>query len=158
MQTASFRIWTQFTVSISSDVNHYTIIRVNVYVQVVYIYIYVCIYIYIYVNSRQNGLFNLSMVTNLGEGKLWNQTYLTLLKTQKMVLDAPLLNIQHYKVRIKGTWSNQRKGVAPSTTSRYISIKKGIVASLLITVANFTYLNTNPHLHTHISDEVKFHS
>ena len=26
-------------------------------------------------------------------------------KTQKMVLDATLLNIQHYMVRIKGKWS-----------------------------------------------------
>ena len=31
-----------------------------------------------------------------------------------MVLDASLLNIQYYKVRIKGKWDNLRKGVAPS--------------------------------------------
>ena len=31
-----------------------------------------------------------------------------------MVLDATLLNTQHYKVRIK--WSNPGKGVAPSST------------------------------------------
>ena len=37
-------------------------------------------------------------------------------KTQKMVLNASLLNIQHYKVQIKGNWSNPEKGVAPSTT------------------------------------------
>ena len=27
-------------------------------------------------------------------------------KTQKMLLDASLLNSQHYKVQIKGRWSN----------------------------------------------------
>ena len=32
-------------------------------------------------------------------------------KTQKMVLDATLLNTQHYKVRIKVKWSNPGKGV-----------------------------------------------
>ena len=31
-----------------------------------------------------------------------------------MVLEASLLNTQHYKVRIKGKWSNHRNKVAPS--------------------------------------------
>ena len=38
-------------------------------------------------------------------------------KTQKMVLDASLLNTQHYKVRIKGKWNNLVKGVAPTFTT-----------------------------------------
>ena len=33
-----------------------------------------------------------------------------------MVSDAYLLNTQHYKLWIKGKWSNPRKGVAPSFT------------------------------------------
>ena len=37
-------------------------------------------------------------------------------KTQKMVLDASLLNTQHYKVWIKCKWNNLGKGVAPSPT------------------------------------------
>ena len=37
---------------------------------------------------------------------------------KKMVLDADLLNTQHYKVRIKGKWINPGKGVAPSPTPR----------------------------------------
>ena len=37
-------------------------------------------------------------------------------KTQKMVLDASLLNTQHYKVRIKGKWTNLGKRVGPSST------------------------------------------
>ena len=39
-------------------------------------------------------------------------------KTQKMVLDASLLNTQHYKVRIKAKQNNSGKGVAPSHTPR----------------------------------------
>ena len=37
-------------------------------------------------------------------------------KTQKVVLDATLLNTQHYKVEIKVKWSNLEKGVVPSPT------------------------------------------
>ena len=44
-------------------------------------------------------------------------------KTQKMVLDAALLNTQHYKVRVK--WSNPGKGVAPSPTLWCSSYRKG---------------------------------
>ena len=39
-------------------------------------------------------------------------------KIQKMVLDISLLNTQCYKVRIKSKWSNLRKEVAPSPTTR----------------------------------------
>ena len=37
-------------------------------------------------------------------------------KSQKMILDAALLNNQHYKVRIKGKLEQSRKGVAPYPT------------------------------------------
>ena len=33
-----------------------------------------------------------------------------------MVLDASLLSTQHYKVQIKGKWSNPGKGVVSSPT------------------------------------------
>ena len=46
-------------------------------------------------------------------------------KTQKMVLDASLLNTQHYKVRIKGKVEPSREGVAPSPTSWCSSYRKG---------------------------------
>ena len=46
-------------------------------------------------------------------------------KTQKMVLDASLLNTQHYKVRIKGKVEQSREGVAPSPTSCCSSYRKG---------------------------------
>ena len=42
-----------------------------------------------------------------------------ILKTQKMVLDASLLDTQHYKVQIKG------KGVVPSPTPWCSSYQKG---------------------------------
>ena len=46
-------------------------------------------------------------------------------KTQKMVLDASLLNTQHYKVRIKGKVEQSREGVAPSPTHLCSSYRKG---------------------------------
>ena len=42
-------------------------------------------------------------------------------KSFKMVLDATLLNTQHYKAQIKGKWINAGKGVASSPTPRYSS-------------------------------------
>ena len=39
-------------------------------------------------------------------------------KTQKIVLDASLLNTQHYNVWIKCKWSNSGNGVAPSPVPR----------------------------------------
>ncbi len=47
-----------------------------------------------------------------------------ILETQKMVLDASLLNTQHYKVRIKGKVDNPGKGVAPSLTPWCSSYRK----------------------------------
>ena len=46
-------------------------------------------------------------------------------KTQKMVLDASLLNTQHYKVWIKGKVGQSREGVAPSPTPWCSSYRKG---------------------------------
>ncbi len=51
-------------------------------------------------------------------------------KTQKMVLDATLLNTQNYKVRIKGKVEQSRERVAPSPTPWCSSYRN----------ANFTYL------------------
>ena len=50
-----------------------------------------------------------------------------------MVLDASLLNTQHYKVRIKGKVEQSREGVAPSP------IEKGAFGLPSTMVANFTY-------------------
>ena len=39
-------------------------------------------------------------------------------KAQKMVLNASLLNTQHYKIQIRGKWSKPWKGVVPFTIHR----------------------------------------
>ena len=46
-------------------------------------------------------------------------------RLEKMVLDASLLNTQHFKVRIKGKVEPSREGVAPSPTSWCSSYRKG---------------------------------
>ena len=74
-------------------------------------------------------------------------------KTQKMVLDASLLNTQHYKVRIKGKVEQSREGVAPSPTHRCSSYRKG---SLRVTLdygrqLYFTYLYINDNGFSQIS-------
>ena len=57
-------------------------------------------------------------------------------KTQKMVLDAALLNTHYYKVRLKGKLSNPGNGVALFPTLRCSSYWKG---SLRITI-NFYWI------------------
>ena len=56
----------------------------------------------------------------------WVQSQVRVIpKTQKMVLDASLLNTQHYKERIKGKVEQSREGVAPSPTPSCSSYRKG---------------------------------
>ena len=59
-------------------------------------------------------------------------------KTHKVVLDASLLNTQHYKVRIKGKvkQSKERNCVFPYTS--VVANEKGALGLPLTTVANFT--------------------
>ena len=73
-------------------------------------------------------------------------------KTQKMLLDAILLNTQDYKVRVK--WSNPGKGVSPSPTPWCSSYRKGSfrVANFLLLYFIIAYtllvLNRNTWNHT----------
>ena len=60
-----------------------------------------------------------------GPGDLGSISGRVIPKTQKMVLDASLLNTQHYKVRIKGKVEQSREGVAPSPTHWCSSYRKG---------------------------------
>ena len=57
-----------------------------------------------------------------------------------MVLDATLLNTQHYKVRIKGKvkQSRERSNALPYTFS-VVAIEKRAFRSPSTTVVNFTY-------------------
>ena len=66
-------------------------------------------------------------------------------KTQKRVLDASLLNTQHYKVRIKGKVKQSREGVAPSPTPWCSSYRKGSLRVTLDYVRQL-YLLTYLHL------------
>ena len=77
-----------------------------------------------------------------GPGDLGSVPGRVIPKTQKMVVDASLLNTQHYKVRIKGKVEPSREGVAPSPTSWCSSYRKG---SLRVTLdygrqLYFTYM------------------
>ena len=81
------------------------------------------IYIYIYIYIPDIGL-AVRMFAN-GPGDLGSIPGRVIPKTQKMVLDASLLNTQHYKVRIKGKVKQSREGVAPSPTPWCSSYRKG---------------------------------
>ena len=58
-------------------------------------------------------------------------------KTQKMELDASLLNTQHYKVQIKGKWNNPGRRVMNSPTPWCSGYWKG----KLLVVLNYGRLN-----------------
>ena len=75
----------------------------------------------------ENGLSYLKIMERLanGPGDLGSVPGRVIPKTQKMVLDASLLNTQHYKVRIKGKVEQSREGVAPSPTPWCTSYRKG---------------------------------
>ena len=60
-------------------------------------------------------------------------------KTLKMLLDTFLLDIQQYKVRIKGKVGQSWEGVAPFQHLGVVAIEKGAFGSPSTAVANFTY-------------------
>ena len=60
--------------------------------------------------------------------------------TQKMALDTFLLNIQLYKVHIKGKWSNPEKGVSPSPTLRCRSYWKKKSHQIALDYGRPTYI------------------
>ena len=61
------------------------------------------------------------------------------IKTQKMLLDASLLNTQHYKSRVKDKWSNPGKG-AELPTLGVVAIKKKIFGSPSTMVCQLIYI------------------
>ena len=67
----------------------------------------------------------MSRVFANGSGDLGSILGQVLPKSQKIVLDATLLNTQHYKVRIKGKVEQSREGVALSPTPWCSSYRKG---------------------------------
>ena len=89
----------------------------------IYIYIYLYIYIYIYI-YRPIGIVFANGPRDWGSipGRV-------IPKTQKMVVDASLLNTRHYKVRIKAKWSHPEKRVAPSLHHGVVANAKGTFVS-----------------------------
>ena len=72
-----------------------------------------------YNNILVENLFDIGMMvrSSLMTRETWVQSPGGVIpKTQKMVLDASLLNTQQYKVGSRVKWSNTGKGVAPSPT------------------------------------------
>ena len=116
-------------------------------------------YIYIYIragrfwNCKKKAFIKsckiMSKVTTLavrvfanGPGDLGSIPGEVIPKTQKMVLDASLLNSQHYKVRIKGKVEQSWEGIEPSPTPWCSSYQKGSLRVTLDYVRQlyFTYI------------------
>ena len=67
------------------------------------------------------------------------KSYQRLKKKKKKVLDATLLNTQHYKVWIKGKVEQSRERSSALPYTCVVAIEKGAFESPLTKVANFTY-------------------
>ena len=61
-------------------------------------------------------------------------------KDSKMVLNATLLNSQHYNVSIKGKVEQSREWSSAPLHIRVVAIEKGVFESPSTKVANFTLL------------------
>ena len=83
-----------------------------------------------------SNYFLMSRVFTNGQGDQGSIPRRVIPKTQKIVLNAALLNTQHYKVRIKGKLTNSGNGVAPPLHLVVVTIEKGTFGSPSTTVAN----------------------
>ena len=63
-------------------------------------------------------------------------------KTQKMILYAVLLNIQHYNVRIKGRVEQSREKSSAPLQLGVVAIEKGDFGSPSTKVADFTHFKS----------------
>ena len=94
----------------------YIYIYYEYYTYILYIYMYTT-YIYtMYIHLYPDIGLEVRVFAN-GPGDLGSIPGRVIPKTQKMVLDASLLNTQHYKVRIKGKveQSRERSSALPYT-------------------------------------------
>ena len=144
-----YTIYMYIHTNIYTYIHKYTIymyIHTNIYTYIhkytIYMYIYTNIYTYIH---KQPDIGLAVRVFANGPEDLGSIPGRVIPKTQKMVLDASLLNTQHYKVRIKGKVEQSREGVAPSPTPWCSSYRKG---SLRVTLdygrqLYFTFIYTN---------------
>ena len=120
----------------------------------IYIYIYMYIYIYIYIYQAM-GLMSRVFTNGPGDQDLIPGRVIP--KTQKMVLDAALLNTQHYKVRIKGKveQSKERSSTPTHTYLGVVAIEKGAFGFPLTIVANFTYIYIYIYIYIYVSSNSK---
>ena len=96
----------------------------------IYIYIYIYVYIYIYIYHRPFGIM---VIVRQWSGRPGFNISSSHAKDSKMVLDAYLPNIQHYKIRMNGKWNN-------SLTLGVEAIEKGAFWLLPTTVGQLTLL------------------
>ena len=76
-----------------------------------------------------------------GSGDLGSIPGQVIPKTQKMILDATLLNTQHYKVSVKDKVEQSREWSSDFAIHLgVVAIEKGAFGSPSTKVANFTYL------------------
>ena len=80
----------------------------------VYIYMCVCMCTYICMHINVNIYILVDRVFANEPGNWGSILSRVIPKTKILVLYFSLLDTQHYKVRIKGKWSNPGKGVCPS--------------------------------------------
>ena len=71
--------------------------------------------------------------------KTWGQSQVESYQNSKMVLDASLLNTQHYKVRLKGKEEQSRERSSAPLYLGVVAIEKGANFTLLY----FNYVLTN---------------
>ena len=76
----------------------------------------------------------------IGPGNLGSIPGRVIPKTLKMVLDASLLNTQHYKVRIKGKVEKSSERRSAPIHLCVVAIEKGAYGSPSTMVANFTFI------------------
>ena len=97
-------IWTIFYICVCVCARLFFYMYTYLSCMCVFTYIYIYIYIYPHVVSKSDIGIMVRLFAN-GLGDLGSIPAWVLPKTQKMVLDAFMLNTQHYKVWIKGSGS-----------------------------------------------------
>ena len=94
----------------------------------IYIYIFCEVFFFFFVHNYMISVPDIGLAVRVfanGAGDQGSIPGRVIPKTQKIVLDASLLNTQHYKVRNKGKVEQSREGVALSPTLRCSSYRKG---------------------------------
>ena len=106
-------------------------------------YIYRHMHTHIYMHTYAYTYQPIDIMVRVFTSSLGDQGWV-IPKTQKMVLDASLLNTQYYEAQIKSKWSNSGKVITPSPTPKCSSYW---IRNLQVA---FDYSQLNIYIHTHI--------